>query len=153
MADSVDDLTVEWEEGGDKVVRELAKEVMSRGAWATVVFLCQDLDRKKRQYRAPKISIRRFKKVGGQYRYQSKFNISSENQALQLVEIIQKWFNDGGVGRDAPAEPREGDLKDAAASEAAQTAEVAASVEATAGAGAPQGSGPEDLDDGSGEGA
>lgn len=110
MAETVDDLTVEWEEGGDKVVRELAKEVVSKGAWATIVFLCQDLDRKKRTYRPPKISIRRYKKVGGQYRYQSKFNISSENQARQLVDVIDKWFCDGGVGRDASADPRDGDL-------------------------------------------
>lgn len=110
MAESVDDLTVEWEEGGDKVVREVAKEVISRGAWATVVFLCQDLDRKSRTYRAPKISIRRYKKVNGQYRYQSKFNISSENQAHQLVDVISKWFTDGGAGKNATSVPRPGDL-------------------------------------------
>jgi len=110
MAESVDDLTVEWEEGGDKVVRELAKEVVSKGAWATVVFLCQDLDRRKRTYRPPKISIRRYKKVGGQYRYQSKFNISSENQARQLVAVIDKWFGDDGIGKASTPEPREGDL-------------------------------------------
>jgi len=110
MAESVDDLTVEWEEGGDKVVREVAKEVISRGAWATVVFLCQDLDRKSRTYRAPKISIRRYKKVNGQYRYQSKFNISSENQAHQLVDVISKWFTEGGAGKNATPVPRPGDL-------------------------------------------
>ncbi len=127
MAESVDGLTVEWEEGGDKVVRELAKEVMSKGAWATVVFLCQDLDRKKRTYRPPKISIRRYKKVSGQYRYQSKFNISSENQATQLVEIIKKWFAEDGAGKNAPVEPREGDL-----SEQAETPAVEPSADAAA---------------------
>lgn len=124
MAESVDELTVEWEEGGDKVVRELAKEVISKGAWATIVFLCQDLDRRKRIYRPPKISIRRYKKVGGQYRYQSKFNISSENQAKQLVDVIDRWFGEGGIGKGASPEPREGDLSAPTADDAAAAPET-----------------------------
>lgn len=125
MAESVDDLTVEWEEGGDKVVRELAKEVISKGAWATIVFLCQDLDRKSRTYRPPKISIRRYKKVSGQYRYQSKFNISSENQASQLVDVIERWFGDEGAGRQATPEPRDGDLTSGGADAAVADADKA----------------------------
>lgn len=131
MAETVDELTVEWEEGGDKVVRELAKEIMSKGAWATVAFLSQDLDRKTRKYKPPKISIRRYRKVDGQYRYQSKFNISSEKQALQLVDIIQNWFADEGVGKNAPADPGEGDLTDPNAAEAVNDVDNAAPQKAS----------------------
>ena len=39
-----------------------------------------------------KVSIVRFKKSGGVYRKQSSFNISSEKQARQIVEVILKWY-------------------------------------------------------------
>lgn len=101
--DPIDDLTANWEDPESKELRtkELAKEVLSRGAWATVMFLVQDLDRKTKAYRAPKISVRRYKKSGGSYRYQSSFNISSEKQAREMEAIIDKWFANGGVGRKA----------------------------------------------------
>ncbi|MEW5852525.1 MAG: hypothetical protein AB2A00_27310 [Myxococcota bacterium] len=101
--DPIDDLTANWEDPETKELRtkELAKEVLSKGAWATVMFLVQDLDRKTKGYRAPKISVRRYKKSGGTYRYQSSFNISSEKQAGEMMKILNKWFAKDGVGRKA----------------------------------------------------
>ena len=43
-----------------------------------------------------KVSIVRFKKSGGVYRKQSSFNISSEKQARQIVEVIEKWYAEVG---------------------------------------------------------
>lgn len=99
--DPIDALNANWEdpETKDLITKQLAKEVLSKGSWATVCFLVQDLDRQKKIYRAPKISVRRYKKSGGAYRYQSGFNISSEKQARELTTIIEKWFGKGGVGR------------------------------------------------------
>jgi|GEM_PF-978088 len=99
--DAIDALNANWEdpETKDLITKQLAKEVLSKGSWATVCFLVQDLDRQKKVYRAPKISVRRYKKSGGAYRYQSGFNISSEKQAKELTAIISKWFGKNGVGR------------------------------------------------------
>jgi hypothetical protein len=99
--DPIDELSATWEDAESKEIltKELAKEVLSKGAWATVMFLVQDLDRKAKTYRAPKISVRRYKKVGGSYRYQSSFNISSEKQAREMMSTITKWFGKNGIGR------------------------------------------------------
>jgi hypothetical protein len=101
--DPIDELTANWEDPETKEVRtrELARQVLSKGVWATVVFLTQDLDRKTKAFRPPKISIRRYKKSGGNYRYQSGFNISSEKQAREIQSIIDTWFAPAGPGRQA----------------------------------------------------
>jgi len=90
--ETVDELTIEYSEKGKVLTRELDKVPLSKGAWATVAFLYQDMDRKTEEFGAKKISIRRYKKVGGSYRMQSRFNISSIKQATQLVEVLNGWI-------------------------------------------------------------
>jgi len=92
VAETVDELTINYEDNGDLLVKELDKEILTKGAWTTIMFLYQDLDRKTKEYGIKKISIRRYKKVSGVYRQQSKFNIGSEKQAKQIVETINKWY-------------------------------------------------------------
>jgi hypothetical protein len=93
MAESIDDLTVNFEdENGKLVVKELAKEVLTRGSWSTVMFLYQDYDPKTEDYSEPKVTIRRYRKTSGQFRQQSKFNISGSKQAQQVCEILGKWY-------------------------------------------------------------
>ncbi len=92
MAETIDELTINYEDNGDLLVKELDKEILTKGAWTTIMFLYQDLDRKTKEYGIKKISIRRYKKASGEYRQQSKFNIGSEKQAKQIVETINKWY-------------------------------------------------------------
>jgi hypothetical protein len=91
MAENINDLTVNYEEDGIKVVKELDKEILSKGAWTTIVFKYQDWNRGKEEYGPEKYTIRRYRKMNGVYRQQSKFNISSQKQASQLVDILSKW--------------------------------------------------------------
>lgn len=93
MAETVDELTIEYKEDETVIVKELAKEVLSKGAWATVMYKYQDLDRKTQEYGPAKVSIRRYKKVSGRFMPQSKFNISSEKQAKQIIETLNNWFD------------------------------------------------------------
>jgi hypothetical protein len=104
MAATVEDLTVNWEEDGELRVKEVAKHCLSKGSWATVMFLFQEMDPKTKDYRAPKIGVRRYRKLKGEYKYQSKFNISSEKQALEMVDIMQNWFGEEGEGRKLNAD-------------------------------------------------
>ena len=92
MSDALDTLTVNWEEDGVLKVKELKKHVLSKGAWATIMFFYQELDPKTQEYRDPKISIRRYKKRGEQYLAQSKFNISSEAQGKEIARMIHEWY-------------------------------------------------------------
>jgi hypothetical protein len=93
VAESIDELTVEYSEDDLITVKELDKVVLSKGAWSTILFRYQDWDRKKEAYGPEKYSIRRYQKRNGEYRQQSKFNISSKDQAQQLIDALHKWID------------------------------------------------------------
>ena len=92
MASSIDELTIEYTEDGVVTVKELDKAVLSKGAWSTILFKYQDWDRAKQVYGPEKYSIRRYQKKNGEYKLKSKFNISSKDQATQLIEALQQWI-------------------------------------------------------------
>jgi len=94
MAADVAEITINYEEDGVLLVKELAKEVLSKGAWATVIFRFQQWDKKKGAYGPDQYTIRRYRKVGGQYSQQSKFNISSRDQAAKIAEILGRWLQE-----------------------------------------------------------
>ena len=96
MAETIEEVSYNYEDEGKLVRKEMKKEILTKGAWATVMFLYQELDRKTEAWGPPKVSIVRFKKSGGVYRKQSSFNISSEKQARQIVEVIEKWYAEVG---------------------------------------------------------
>ena len=94
MVEQVDDLSVHYEEGGQVVVEELDKEVLSRGAWATVLFKFRDWSRSKEAFGPVKYTIRRYQKRNGVYRQQSKFNISSKDQARKICDALERWIEE-----------------------------------------------------------
>ncbi len=96
MAETVEELTVNYEEDGVLLVKELDKHVLTKGAWATVMFLYKDFDRRKEDYGPTKVAIRRYQKRDGVYAYRSKFNISSLDQAQKVVEALNRWIDTGG---------------------------------------------------------
>jgi hypothetical protein len=92
MATKADDLTINYEEDGVIVVKELDKEVLSKGAWATVLFKYVQWDRAKNDYGPERYSIRRYRKIDDEYRQQAKFTISSKEQAQKIIDALQKWI-------------------------------------------------------------
>ncbi|MGE4299648.1 MAG: hypothetical protein AB7E47_16640 [Desulfovibrionaceae bacterium] len=94
MATDVAEITVNYEEDGILLVKELDKVVLSKGAWSTIIFRYQDWDRKKEAYGADKFVIRRYRKMNGEYRSQSKFTISSLDQAQKIVDALTGWMAD-----------------------------------------------------------
>jgi hypothetical protein len=92
MAETLDELTYDYEDEGVLVRKEIDRAVLTKGSWATVMFLFQELDRKNNRFRAPKMAIVRFKKSKGSYRKQSSFNISNEKQARQIAEVFERWY-------------------------------------------------------------
>ena len=93
MAETIDELSYNYEDEGVLVRKELDKVVLTKGSWATIMFLYQELDKASSKFRAPKIAIVRFKKFRGAYRKQSSFNVSSEKQARQITEVFEKWYS------------------------------------------------------------
>ena len=94
MATSPEELTVTWEEDGIEVIKELDKRILSKGAWTTILFRYQDWNRSKQEYSGDKYTIRRYQKRNGQYQQKSKFNISSRDQAQQIVDALSEWLKD-----------------------------------------------------------
>ena len=92
MAENGDEGTINYEEEGVQVVKEIDKVILSKGAWATIIFRYQQWDPKKNEYGHDLYSIRRYRKMNGEYRQQSKFNISSPDQAQKIVEALQGWL-------------------------------------------------------------
>lgn len=91
MSETIDDLTIAFSEEGTETTRELGKQVLSKGAWTTILFRYQDWDNAKQAFGPVKYSIRRYQKRNNQYWMKSKFNISSDDQARKIIEILTDW--------------------------------------------------------------
>ena len=91
MASSVEDITMNYEEDNILIVKELDKVILSRVAWATIIFRYQQWDRKNEKYGEDRYSIRRYQKRNDVYSQKSKFNISSKDQAKKIIDALQKW--------------------------------------------------------------
>lgn len=96
MFSHIDDITINYEEEGVLVVKELAKEVLTKGAWSTIVFKYQQWEAKKEAYGADRYTIRRYRKRNDEYTQQSKFNISNKDQAEKIIDVLQKWTKESG---------------------------------------------------------
>ena len=94
MAETVEELTVTYEDGGIETVKELDKKVLTKGAWATIIYRYQDWNRTKEEYSPDKFTIRRYQKRDGEYQQKSKFNISSEKQAKEIIVALQGWLGE-----------------------------------------------------------
>ncbi|MBV52680.1 MAG: hypothetical protein CL816_01280 [Coxiellaceae bacterium] len=94
MAENVDDLTVSYTEGDLETVKELDKKILTKGAWATVIFKYQSWDSGKNSYTSDKYTIRRYQKRNGIYQAKSKFNISSNDQAQKIIDALGDWLSE-----------------------------------------------------------
>ena len=93
MAETIDELTVNYEDEGVLTVKELDKVILSKGSWTTIIYKYQDWDRVKQCYGADKYTIRRYQKRNGQYSQKSKFNISSKDQANKIIAALTEWLS------------------------------------------------------------
>lgn len=100
MSAEIDDLTVDYEEDGKLVSRQLDKIVLTKGAWSTIIYRYQDWNRTKEEYGPDKYSIRRYQKRNGQYMQKSKFNISSKDQATKIMDALTTWIGDTEEKKD-----------------------------------------------------
>lgn len=92
MSETIDDLTISFNENGIETVKELDKYVLSKGAWTTILYSYQDWDNAKQHYGPVKYSIRRYQKRNNQYWQKSKFNISSNDQAQKIIDVLSEWL-------------------------------------------------------------
>ena len=91
MSKTVEDISINYEEDGLLLVKEIDKVVLSKGAWATLIFRYQNWNKAKGEYGADMFTIRRYQKRQGEYIPKSKFNISSAEQAKKIVSALTDW--------------------------------------------------------------
>ena len=92
MSATIEDLTINYEEDDVLVVKETGKEVLSKGAWTTILYRYNNLDRKTGEYGKDMYTIRRYQKRQGEYMLKSKFNISSTEQAKKIISTLEAWI-------------------------------------------------------------
>jgi len=91
MSATADDLTINYEEDGVLLVKEIDKVILSKGAWTTILFRYQNLSKATGEYGNDMYTIRRYQKRQGNYIPKSKFNISSTEQAKKIIDTLQRW--------------------------------------------------------------
>ena len=92
MASNVDEITINYEEDGVLLVKELDREILSKGSWTTIMFKYVQWEKAKEAYSEEKYTIRRYRKIKNDYIQQAKFNISSPEQARKIIDVLQKWI-------------------------------------------------------------
>jgi len=92
MAETADELTIDYEEGGILTTKQTDKVILSKGAWVTILFKYQSWNKAEQAYSEDKYTIRRFQKRDGQYTPRSKFNITNAKQAKLIVDTLQDWM-------------------------------------------------------------
>jgi len=92
VSETIEELTIEYTEDGLTKVKELDKEILTKGAWSTIIYKYQDWNAKDKAYGPEKYSIRRYQKQNGRYFLKSRFNISSRDQAHKIIDILNKWM-------------------------------------------------------------
>ncbi|MDR3001096.1 MAG: hypothetical protein LBU89_07515 [Fibromonadaceae bacterium] len=90
-AENIEPTVEQVDENGEVIVKELAKEYLTKGAWSTVAFLYQEKDRDG-NFGESKVTLRRYQKSGGVYKQRSKFNVSGKTQAEQIIGVFKKWY-------------------------------------------------------------
>ena len=93
MSATVEDLTINYEEDGVLIVQETGKEILSKGAWTTILYRYKNKDRKTGEFGKDMYTIRRYQKRQGEYITKSKFNISSTEQAKKIVDTLTNWIS------------------------------------------------------------
>ncbi|MBI2785057.1 MAG: hypothetical protein HYX60_01590 [Legionella longbeachae] len=92
MAESIDEITIAFSENDTETTKELDKQILTKGAWTTIMFKYQEWENAKNDYGPVKYSIRRYQKRNNQYWQKSKFNISSADQAQKIIDILSEWL-------------------------------------------------------------
>lgn len=107
MAETIDELSIEYVEDGKVIIKEEEKNILTRGNWTTIMYLFREMNKKTEEYGDPKVSIRRYQKRNGVYRQQSKFNISSARQSREIVKTLVGWFPPEEAAPKEAAAPKE----------------------------------------------
>lgn len=99
MAETIDEITIAYEEDGVLVVEELDKVVLNRGAWTTILFRYRERERKTGEFGPPKAGLRRYQKYNGVFRKRDAINLSQDSARI-LCDTLPAWFDEAAQEAD-----------------------------------------------------
>lgn len=92
---TVEDLTIS-REGDERMAprRQLQKKVLTSGAWSTVLYSFIELKRSKKgeEWSGPKVSLVRYRKLKGAYKFQKEFALSNLDHVRELHKELGEWL-------------------------------------------------------------
>lgn len=94
MSNTIDEITINYEEDGTLLVKEIDKSILSKGLNSTILFRYKEWVADATDYGPDKYTIRRYKKMNGEFRQQAKFNISSVRQARIIADTLIQWIEE-----------------------------------------------------------
>lgn len=94
MSATIEEISINYEEDGQQLVRETGKVVLSKGAWTTILFKYNNWKAANNDWDKDMYTIRRYQKRNGEYLPKSKFNISSAKQAKLIVDALSEWIDE-----------------------------------------------------------
>jgi oligoribonuclease NrnB/cAMP/cGMP phosphodiesterase (DHH superfamily) len=97
LAETLNEITVNYDMEGEQVIEELDKIVLQKGVWAVLLFRYREKNKKTREFGPPKVTLRRYQKFRGEYRKRDTVNLS-KNSAQALVDILTEWIDAGHLG-------------------------------------------------------
>ena len=94
MAETLEELTYDYEEDGTLVRKEIDRVVLTKGGWATMMFLFQELDLERDAWQPAKVAIVRFQKVRGLWKKHAAWNLAGADEAHAVAAQLGAWFTD-----------------------------------------------------------
>jgi hypothetical protein len=92
MAETVDEITVTYEDNGQVTIEELDKVVLTKGGpWVTILFRYRELDQKTGNFGPPKATVKRYQKYQGAYRKRDSINLTADSSKA-LISSLQSWI-------------------------------------------------------------
>lgn len=87
----LEDITLERYEEGELVVKEEARQILSKGAWSTVAYKYRERQADG-EFGDAKVRLVRYQKRKGKYNVHSRFNITGPKQVHQLLDLLSEWY-------------------------------------------------------------
>lgn len=94
MAETIQEITMNYEDGGETIVEELDKVVLTKGVWTTILFRYRDRNQTTGEFGPPKAALRRFQKHQGVYKKRDSVNLTADS-AKALIAILKDWLDEG----------------------------------------------------------
>jgi len=88
------------DENGRVVKSQTDKEILTRGAWSTILFKYKEVEPLTDDFGDEKAVIARYRKRGGAWKLTKAFRVTNAKMARKIARVFTEWFFDSSVDED-----------------------------------------------------